>query len=495
MNRHPRIDIETASSAGCWNASPFTYQLRLPHWIASWVARAKSHPLPIAFLFLLLGCLRMSAYENMGNNLLKTDGSAEDTQKAIDAATNGTIIQLPEGKYRWRSPITNSNHVAIHLVAQNIGGTIIKRAYKGGDMLLLNASPNGNVEVSGIHFEDPYADSEVNWSFCLDINQLTGRPVLIHDCSFVSSRKNGYNYLVRFAGNGGVVWNCSFASRNDMLGGISFVDTSSTCAPWNQADSMGAGPDSTGLNKGDPTGSLDTYIEDCLFQDMDLACTNFDDNSRAVVRFSTLNNATLNTHGQDTSIWGCRHWEIYNNTFNYSTSGKSYGGETYPLNMDTWFMVRGGTGVITNNAMDNIPYNKLGVFLTVFSITRLDSIPCQTGYPAAHQTGQGWSAVSTAAYGHPVVARDGTGAVPDPIFVWNNTGTETEDPGYVGIYPFLPDECGNHQQISTYLQKGRDYFVNEARPGWAPYTYPHPLRANALGATGPGPLELYPPAR
>jgi hypothetical protein len=246
------------------------------------------------------------------------------------------------------------------------------------------------------------------------------------------------------------------------------------------------------LNPGDPTGTLDTYVENCLFQDMDVFCTDFDDNSRAVIRYSTCNNASFGSHGQDTSLWGARTWEIYNNTFNYSTTGRSYGGEKYPLNMDTWFTVRGGTGVITNNVIDDIPYNKLGFYLTVYSITRKDSIPCQTSYPAAHQTGQGWSAASTAAYGNPVVKKDGTGAIPDPIFVWGNTGSETEDPGYVGAYPFLPDECGNHQKIDTYLQAGRDYFVNESRPGWAPYTYPHPLRANALGATGSGPLELYP---
>jgi len=493
MNRRPRIDIGTASSADIWNASPFSYPLRLPHWTGSWVASAKSRPIPIAVLLLLLGCLPMFAYQNLGNNVLLTNGSAPDTQRAIDAATDGTIIQLPPGKHNWGRQVTNSGKTAIHLIAQSIGGTIIKRTYKGGDMLLLNASPNGNVEVSGIHFEDPYPGSEVKSSFCLDVNQLGGLPVLIHDCSFVSSQKNGFNYLVRFAGNGGVVWNCSFAAKNDMLGGITFVNTSSTSAPWNQPDSMGAGPDSTGLNPGDPTGALDTYVENCLFQDMDVFCTNFDDNSRAVVRDCTLNNASLGSHGQDTSIWGSRHWEIYNNTFNYSTSGKSYGGKKYPLDMNTWFTVRGGTGVITNNAMDDIPYNKLGIYLTVFSITRKGSIPCQTAYPAAHQTGQGWSAVSTSQYGNPTVSKDGTGAVPDPIFIWSNTGTETQDPGYVGIYPFLPDQCGNGQTLGTYLQEGRDYFVNEARPGWTPYTYPHPLRANALGATGSGPLELYPP--
>jgi hypothetical protein len=41
-----------------------------------------------------------------------------------------------------------------------------------------------------------------------------------------------------------------------------------------------------------------------------------------------------------------------------------------------------------------------GVQLNVFSINRKDSIPCQTAYPAARQTGQGWSGSSKAPYGN-----------------------------------------------------------------------------------------------
>jgi hypothetical protein len=492
MNRHNRLDLKGAGSpARRYNANAAHCPL-LSHCTSRWRAGAKPLPIPIGILLLLVACLPMFAYEKISSNELRTNGSAVDTQRAIDAATDGTIIELPKGTFNWRTQVTNSKNTAIHLIATSIGGTIIKRKFTQGDMIVLNASPNGHVEVSGIHFEDPYADDQTNYSFCLDVNQTSGLPALIHDCSFVSSSRQGYNYSLRFIGNGGVVWNCSFASKNDLLGGISFVNTTANCSVWNQPDSMGAGPDSTGVNQGDPTGALDTYVENCVFQDMDMACTNFDDNSRVVIRYSTLNNATLNSHGQETSTWGSRHWEIYNNRFNYSTSGKAYGGDRYPLNMNEWFGVRGGTGVIANNAIEDIPYNKLGIMLTVFSINRQDSIPCQTAYPAAHQTGQGWSAASTAQYGHPVVSKDGTGAVPDPIFIWNNTGTETTDPGYVGLYQFTPDECGNGEKIGKFLQEGRDYFVNEPRPGWAPYTYPHPLRAYALGQSGSAPLTLAP---
>ena len=202
-----------------------------------------------------------------------------------------------------------------------------------------------------------------------------------------------------------------------------------------------------------------------------------------------MSNAILASHGQETSIWGARHWEIYGNTFVYSTNGTAFGGDSYPLNLNYWFEVRGGTGVVTGNVMPDIPWGKAGIQLNVFSINRADSIPCQTGYPAAHQTGQGWSASSNATFGNPVVSYDGTGAVLDPLYVWGNTGTETSDPEYVALNQYSPDDCGFGEQIGVFLQQNRDYFVDVAKPGWSPFTYPHPLRwssqlENAMAANG-----------
>jgi hypothetical protein len=154
----------------------------------------------------------------------------------------------------------------------------------------------------------------------------------VHDCSFTT----GYEYAIGWQGNGGVIWNCSFYTYSDLLGGISFVNTSPDNSYWNQPDSMGA--------SGDPSGTLNTYVEDCSFYDAKMAMSNFDDNSRVVWRHNLMSNAVLASYGQETSIWGTRHWEIYSNTFVYSTSGTAFGGDAYPLTMDTWFEVRGGTG-------------------------------------------------------------------------------------------------------------------------------------------------------
>ena len=378
-------------------------------------------------ILLLLAPGSASAYKNLGNNVLQSNGSASDTQAAINAATDGTIIQIANGSYTWSQQVSNNN-TCVHIVAQSLGGVTISDKYTGGSMLMLKASPNGYVELSGINFNCSYTGSQNNYGYIVNIYQLSGLPILLHDCSFVTE----WEYAVQWVGNGGVCWNCSFASTTDGLGGISLDNVSATCAPWNVSSSMGGARDSTGLNAGDPSGTLDTYVENCLFQDMDVFCSNLDDNSRSVFRYSTFNNAALGSHGQDTAPWGVRHYEVYGNTFNYSTSGTAFGGHPYPLNMQTWFTIRGGTGVVTNNAMQNIPYNKAGIQLNVFSINQGSAIACQTVYPAAHQIGQGWSPKSKATYGNPIVSQDGTGAVSDPLYIWNNTGTETTSGSYVG---------------------------------------------------------------
>ena len=424
------------------------------------------------------------SYQVSGNTYL-TNGSQSDVQAACSAAPDhGSItVLIPNGSYKWTGTLTIAK--AVNLKGESQSGVVITNQNSTGDMILVKGSTKANTTISNVSFVDGVANS--NYLFVLDVdrNINSSYTVCVYNCSF---NQNGiFGYSARCLANGIIWWGDTFiGSGENGCAGISFVcDRYGYISSWNTPETMG---------KNDTTGLNNSYVEDCRFYDAPTACCNFDDNSRVVWRYNAMNNASLGSHGQETSVYGTRHWEVYNNTFSYSASGAGPTGATYPLNMNYWFFVRGGTGVITNNAMDDIP-NKTGIMLNVFSITRgmndgREGSFCPIAYPAPRQTGWGWSSRSRAYWGFGqdkntsllvggkspgAFAPDGMGAAIDPVYIWNNTGTETADPGYVGKQTYEPDNCGNGQVISTYLQQNRDYFVNVASPKWTPYIYPHPL--------------------
>ncbi|HXM03916.1 MAG TPA: hypothetical protein VN939_14995, partial [Chthoniobacterales bacterium] len=145
-----------------------------------------------SLLIFLMLCASTAWSYTVSVNTYTTNGSEDDVQNAINRASNGAMIVIQNGAYTWRRQVTNSKNTAVHIMAQSLGGVTIKRDYKGGHMLVLNASPGGHVELSGIHFTSDFAGSDDNYTFTLMVNQLSGLAVLVHDCSFVT----GYEYAV-----------------------------------------------------------------------------------------------------------------------------------------------------------------------------------------------------------------------------------------------------------------------------------------------------------
>jgi hypothetical protein len=170
-----------------------------------------------------------------------------------------------------------------------------------------------------------------------------------------------------------------------------------------------------------------------------------------------------------------RHAEVYNNNFIFTASGPGY---NFPLNLNWWAYMRGGTGVWTDNAMQNITSgtwgNKPEIVMIVQNIRRrAGPYPCWTSYPAPHQVGQ---------------SHNGTSTVTDPLYIWNNSGTGSQNPG---LTDYDPDECGRGLRTSSFVQSGRDFVVGAAKPGYSKYTYPHPLtQSGPPGPALPAPSNL-----
>jgi hypothetical protein len=329
---------------------------------------------------------------------------------------------------------------------------------------------NGNVELSGIKFVCPGP-----LGYAIYLNDASPSEILIHDCWF---KVQPNEPAIRAETNSVLIYRCSFDSPFSVVEAIMIKweawHTSTGIQSWLTADTLG---------NHDTNGNKNFYIEDCDFHYF-LNSMNFDSNSRVVVRHCTFDNAGIGSHGADTSPYGTRHWEIYDNTFilEPTTNG-------VVLNVNYWFFDRGGTGVITDNVMPRIISqdwaHKPCVRMIVENIRRsggcgnncyganpIGPYSCWTTYPVPHSPGQGNDGSSQT-----MLAGDFT----DPIRIWNNTGPVDDTDISLGQYD--PDECGNNEQPADFTQINRDYFFSTdataARPGYTKYTYPHPARSGS----------------
>jgi hypothetical protein len=411
-----------------------------------------------AISLLFLGCFPALAYTNLRNNLYLSDGSVADTQNALKAVPTGSTVLIPNGSYTWSSPI--SINTDVNLKGESVGGVTITNNYDSGNLITVNSRTPFAVTISALKFiEGSRLTSRSG------ITLYVNRPILLHDSDFET---NGHLLRsITWGCNGGVIWGCSFYSHDQDDGAIAFQNAAGSAngvsPDWSSSDTFGTL---------DVNGTRNTYVEDCTFTDIYLQALDFSDNSRTVVRHCRFNNSAIASHGLDTGPYGVRQWEVYNNEFIFSTSGTSPAGRSYPLPMDYWFFVRGGTGVFWGNKIPDMISQQWGtkstLKLTVFNIRRPSAyIPCQTTWPAIHQVGQGYN----------------QGLVVDPVYIWGNAGGRNYD--NPGIIDWQPDQCGHGQFSEKYIKPNRDYFTGVAKPGYAEYAYPHPLRSSALSVPAP----------
>ena len=399
-------------------------------------------------------------FTKVSDAVYRSDGSQSDTQGAINAISSGGTVEIPNGTFNWTGTLNVGK--AIKLTGQSAGEVTIICHNARADVVDVSEPPSGILDIGSINWD--YTKAADIWPFTIRVvapNPRGSGRVLLHDCNF----KSNYAYNILWALNGGVIWNCNFDGKGSSgLIGISFVGQGNN-ADWTK-------PSTVGML--DTDGKSNTYVEDCSWNNVNTATSNFDDNSRTVFRHCTFDNAAMASHGQETSPYGTRQWEVYDCVFKCDSQNAE--------NLNYYFSIRGGTGVFCDNKLEDIPFGKVKVTLNVFNIRRKGQIPCQTQYPAARQVGQGWR--GNGGYGYPSVPADGTGYFTDPIYFWGNSGAGASSSTFIALNEYNPDECGNGMKIADFVKLDRDYIKGE-RPGYAKYPYPHPLRAG--GDVGPTP--------
>lgn len=306
--------------------------------------------------------------------------------------------------------------------------------------------------------------------------RTSGKPVIIHDCYFENDAGLEHTNIWSTTSRG-LVYNCSFAAFPWSESGQPIVIYASGQNAWNRSSTMGAN---------DSTGTSNFYIEDCDFHAF-LNSTDMDDNAKVVIRHNLFDNSGCGSHGADTSNYGMRHFELYDNTFIFN--GYSDGNT---MNLNYFLFLRGGTGVFTDNVVPNIISQDYGDKPEITMITmnlqrNAGPNPCWghgtangAMYPAPRQVGMG--RVTERAGNDSITYRGDS----EPIYIWNNTGTVG-----IGIADYGGVECSNPDHSSNYIRSGRDYVAGTVKPDYAKYTYPHPLRSSG---SHPGPTQSATPS-
>jgi len=387
--------------------------------------------------FLALGCLLLFAagIPAQAATIPAASCSRADVQAAVNKAADGDIVRIPNGSAAWDGGIITTKQIRIEAQSYTPtdGGTmargvVITNNSTTAPLFQFTSGNAYHVGIAGIRFNEGTGDQNH-----LRVQGTGSKVPLVNDCAFEVKDRYGNNpdiSVLAWLSQGGVMWN-------------SFV-TGVCSGPAGQGCPLGAGiliNSPRGWYTPSTMGSLDTggmvnvYFEDCTF--MNSGGFDVDDRGRLVVRRCLLDGTSGITHGF-TSSWGGRHFEYYDNTFRCSTDECNIAGR--------YFWCRAGTGIFSDNAVDS-PYNG-------YAPPDLLDIGDNTSpkpYPQSRQPG----------WGH-----NGTTDVIDPIYIWNNSGN--------GAYKW---RISNGWEAN--VKQNREIYVNNgAKPGYAKYTYPHPLRGN-----------------
>jgi hypothetical protein len=391
--------------------------------------------------------------------------SSSDVNTAIGNAQSGDTVTVPAGTCAWSTLVninkqitlqgngTSSTHISsgnVAIAAQNV---TIKNLDLGATNVTVNAT---NFRITGNVFSG------------------SGEMIAVND---------GYY---------GVIDNNSFTSTSP---GIEMIHVWGPIDSWTTDHSMG--------------GADNVFIEDNAFSGAggSSQCVQGSYNARIVFRYNNVSGMKFDMHGVQSNGYAndpakrcdwsyainhsARHCEVYANSFSI---------DTY------WSMeLRGGTGVIYNNTF-SITGGGTSILLREYC----------TGYSDGNCKGGGVSQNYICPNDYPYYDQIGRGKNQgsEPMYLWNNTANGNSVVGFTGdtINPdhiqfggmpaqaaetFCMDGGGGpldgyaysaswaYGNVSAIIKENRDYYVS-SKPGYTPYTYPHPLRGSTPASTGAG---------
>lgn len=398
----------------------------------------------------------------MGATRTAASASLADVQAAVAAASDGDTVLIPNGSATWTGGISTTKQIIIR--AQNYTPTpagTAGTATTSRNVTIQNNSSvplfqftSGNsyhVGLGGIRFnEGTGGNNHVRF-----VGNGAKVPFLF-DSYFQCKQRNGSATsvsIICWLAAGGVAWNI-YVSGEGFPGGAggsgpdgASIYVQSSHRAWETASTIGSL---------DITGTVNLYIEDSTFYNVG-QCPDIEDQARVVMRHCLFDGAWGLTHGF-TGIWGGRHWEVYDSTYTVTDRNRAIASR--------YFWCRAGTGVFTDCVVnDHVDFGEWGH-------SKLLDVGDNTS-PSG-----GWLMPRQPGCGH-----DGTAYVSDPIYIWNNTGSRAYSWG-------INTSAG---AWDIYVQEGRDIYVNNgAKPAYAKFAYPHPLRQQIQGGVQAPTITTHP---
>lgn len=381
--------------------------------------------------------------------------NASDVQNSIDMANSGDTVVVPAGDVSWGMTVSIPDGKQITLLGAGIGNTVVNAS---GTAIEMNRS---GARVSGFTIVDGTIDVDGD-GWRIDHVEIT-RADSFGEGVIVFGQRTGEHPT-------GVVDHCVFFNTRVLVMGAAamLTENDSQHILWSQPLDLGSGDNVV-------------YVEDSVFTATDFGnAVDANYGGRYVFRYNTLNDYYVEVHSVQGNNRAAQKWEIYNNTFNQVSNA-----------MWVPAFIRGGTGVFFNNtftgawgtpapALDNVRSSEdVGG-----DAGRADGTspwdgnePGLFGYPARDQIGRStdqwtWSASNP----YPPQALD-------PAYAWNNTYGSDTDVGF-----FVHGRAGYND---IHIVEGRDFYNGEQKPGYKPYTYPHPLTlGDAVGDPPSPPTNL-----
>lgn len=350
-------------------------------------------------------------------------------QAAINSASTGDVVVVPQGECTWSTKVSIPNNKKIILIGAGIESTVITRSSpsvaismgQSGSRLTKFGFINGGVMVDGDGWRVDHCK--------------------FHNESFFSSvevrgtRANGDHPT-------GLVDHCVFHNARVVIIGTAatFSDGDHQHILWSQPLNLGLSNDAV-------------YVEDCEFT-ANVFSNAVDCNygGAYVFRYNTVDHPYIECHSVQGNNRATRRWEVYGNIIN-NTGDYMY----MP------FRLRGGTGtVFYNSIIGNWTFNKIA----------LDNVRSYTGDVNDNTTGNGrcdgdsvWDGNEDAT-GYP--CRDQIGRGPDsPQWIYSPAGADTQPliPAYAWINRKeanaevrfgVINSCGDH------IQANRDFYNYDA---------------------------------